>query len=83
MLRLFHSITVDGKNAFLKKVCLTVNLGMLPKLFFVLYAALVVGILPKRYLGDWFLVILKNSKVFQATVDVLKIPNLIFDKVFP
>ena len=62
--RLFHSITEDGKNEFLKKLCLTLNLGMLPILFLVLYAVLVVGILSKRYLGDWFLVILKNSKVF-------------------
>ena len=58
--RLFHSITEDGKNEFLKKLCLTLNLGMLPILFLVLYAVLVVGILSKRYLGDWFLVILKK-----------------------
>ena len=50
--RLFHSITEDGKNEFLKKLCLTLNLGMLPILFLVLYAVLVVGILSKRYLGD-------------------------------
>ena len=55
--RLFHSITVDGKNEFLKKVCLTSNLRILPILFLVLYAVLVVGILLKRYLGNWFLVI--------------------------
>ena len=58
--RLFHSITEDGKNEFLKKLCLTLNLGMLLILFLVLYAALVVGILSKRYLGDWFLVIFKK-----------------------
>ena len=61
--RLLQSITVDGRNEFLKKLCLTLNLGMLPILFLVLYAALVVGILSKRYLGDlrdWFLVILKK-----------------------
>ena len=58
--RLFHSITVDGKNEFLKKLCLTLNLGMLSILFLVLYAVLVVGILSKRYLGDWFLVILNK-----------------------
>ena len=49
--RLFHSITVDGKNEFLKKVCLTLNRGMLSILFFVLDAVLVVGILSNRYLG--------------------------------
>ena len=58
--RLFHSIAVDGKNEFLKELCLTLNLGMLPILFLVLYADLVVGILSKRYLEDWFLVILKK-----------------------
>ena len=62
--RLFHSITVNGKNKFLKKVCLTLIVGMLPIIFLVLYAVLVVGILSKRYLGDWFLVILKNCKDF-------------------
>ena len=56
--RLFHSITVDGKNQFLKKVCLTLNRGMLSILFLVLYAVLVVGISSNRYLGDWFLVTL-------------------------
>ena len=50
--RLFHSIAVDGKNEFLKTLCLTLNLGMLPILFLVQYAVLVVGVLSKRYLGD-------------------------------
>ena len=36
LLRLFHSITVDGKNEFLKKLCLTLNLGMFPIFFLVL-----------------------------------------------
>ena len=58
--RLFHSITVNGKNEFLKKVCLTLNRGMLSILFLVLYAVLAVGILSKRYLRDSFLVILKK-----------------------
>ena len=49
--RLFHSITVEGKNEFLKKVCLTLNRGMLPILFLVLYDVLVVEILSSRYLG--------------------------------
>ena len=58
--RLFHSITVNGKNEFLKKVCLTLNRGMLSILFLVLYAVLAVGMLSKRYLRDSFLVILKK-----------------------
>ena len=69
--RLFHSITVDGKNKFLKKLCLKLNLGMLPILFLVLYPALVVGVLSKRYLGDWFLVILKKIGNFSK-------PRLLF-----
>ena len=62
---LFHSITVDGKNEFLKKVCLTFNLRILSILFLVLYAVLVVWILSKRYLGDWFLAILKKQQSSQ------------------
>ena len=50
--RLFNLNTVDGKNEFLKKVCLTLNRGMLSILFLVLYAVLVVRILSNRYLGD-------------------------------
>ena len=50
--RLFHLITKDGKKEFLKKICLRLNLGMLPILFLVLYAVLVVGIFSMRYLGD-------------------------------
>ena len=50
--RLFHSITVDGKNDVLKKVSLTLNRRMLSILLLVLYAVLVVGILSNRYLGD-------------------------------
>ena len=68
--RLFHSITEDEKE-FLKKLCLKLNLGMLPILFLVLYAALVVGVLSKRYLGDWFLVILKKIGNFSK-------PRLLF-----
>ena len=62
--RLFYSITEDGNNEFFKKLCLTLNLGMLPILFLVLYAVLVVGILSKRYLGDWFLIIFKKIAKF-------------------
>ena len=41
--RLFHYITVNGKNEFLKKLYLTLNQGMLSMLFLVLYAVLVLG----------------------------------------
>ena len=64
--RLFHSITVDEKYEFLKKVFLTLNLEMLLILFLVLHDVLVLGILSRRYLGDWFLVILRNNKVSKS-----------------
>ena len=49
--RLLHSITVDGKNNFLKKLSLTLNLGMLLILFLVLYDDLVVLIKQQRFLN--------------------------------
>ena len=55
---LFHSITENGKYEFLKKLCLILNLRMLPILFLVLYAILVVGILSKRYLGERYIVLI-------------------------
>ena len=59
--RLFR-LQWTGRTSSLKKLCLTWNLRILPILFLVLYAVLVVGILSKRYLGDWFLVILKKQQ---------------------
>ena len=56
--RLFHSVTIDGKYEFLKKVCLTLSWGIL-SMCLVLYELLTVGILLNRYLGDLFLVSLK------------------------
>ena len=58
--RLFHSITVDGKNDVLEKVSLTLKRRMLSILLLVPYAVLVVGISSNRYLGDWVLVMLKK-----------------------
>ena len=57
--RLFHSVTMDGKYEFLKKVCLTLNWGIL-SMFLVLYVLLTVEILLKRYWGDFFLISLKT-----------------------
>ena len=59
--RLFR-LQWTGRTSSLKKLCLTLNLRILPILFLVLYTVLVVGILSKRYLGDWFLVILKKQQ---------------------
>ena len=42
--RLFHSVTMDGKYGFLKKVCLILTWGIL-SMFLVLYVLLTVGIL--------------------------------------
>ena len=50
----------ERKERVLKKVCLTLNIGMLSILFLILYAVLLVEVLSKRYLGDGFLVILKK-----------------------
>ena len=57
--RLFHSVTMDGKYEFLKKVCLTLYGGIL-SMFLVLYVLLMVGILLNRYLRDLFLVSFKK-----------------------
>ena len=51
-------------------------------MFLVLYVLLTMGILLNRYLGDWILVY-KNSEVSYTIAVVLRIPNLILDKVFP
>ena len=45
--RLFLSVTMYGKYEFLKKVCLTLNRGIL-SMFLVLYVLLTVGILLTR-----------------------------------
>ena len=55
LFRLFHLVTMDGKYEFLKKVCVTLNWGILP-MFLVPYVLLTVGILLKRYLGDLLLI---------------------------
>ena len=45
--RLFHSVTMYGKYEFLRKVCLTLNRGIL-SMFLVLYVLLTLGILLTR-----------------------------------
>ena len=79
--RLFHSVTMDEKYEFLKNVCLTLNWVIL-SMFLVLCALLTVGILLNRYLVDWLLFSLKNSKVSYTIAAVVRIPNLILDN-FP
>ena len=60
---LFHSITAEGKNEFWKKLCLTLNWGILLA-FLVLYGLTEVGMILNRYYGDWFLNILKKQHDF-------------------
>ena len=49
--KLFHSMTVDGKKEFIKKLCLPLKSRML-LLVLVLYALLILGSILKRYFGD-------------------------------
>ena len=74
--RLFHSVTMDEQYEFLKNACLTLNWGIL-SMFLALCALVTAGILLNRYLGDWFLFSLKNSKVSYTIAAIVRIPNLI------
>ena len=49
--KLSHSMTVDGKKEFIKKLCLALKWGML-LLVLVLYALLTLGSILERYSGD-------------------------------
>ena len=49
--KLLHSMTVDGKKEFIKKLRLPLKSGML-LLVLVLYALLILGSILKRYFGD-------------------------------
>ena len=52
--KLFHSMIVEGKKEFLKKLCLILKQGMLST-FVVAYALVFSGISLKRYWGLLFL----------------------------
>ena len=54
---LFHSIMTDGKEVFLKKLCLSLKWGMLFA-FLLKHGVVNLGIILKRYYGDWFFKIL-------------------------
>ena len=56
--KLFHSMTVDGKKEFIKKICLSLKRGIL-QLILVLYAWLTLGSILERISGDWPVNILK------------------------
>ena len=51
-------------------------------MFLVLHVLLTVGILLNRYLGDLFLISLKKCKVSYTIDVVVRIPNLVLDRVF-
>ena len=58
---LFHSITAEGKKEFWKKLCFTLNRGIL-LVFLVLYVLTEVGIILNRYFGHLYLKILKKQQ---------------------
>ena len=68
---LLHSITVDGKNEFLKKVCLALKRGILSILFHVLYTVLLVGTLSNRMLGGLIFSYLKEIAKFSKPATLL------------
>ena len=49
--KLFHSMTVEGKKEFIKKLCLSLKRVIL-SLVLVLYPLLTLGSILKRYPGD-------------------------------
>ena len=49
--KLFHSMTVEGKKEFIKKLCLSLKRVTL-SLVLVLYPLLTLGSILKRYSGD-------------------------------
>ena len=51
-------------------------------MFLALYVLLTVGILLNRYLGDLFLISLKKCEVSYTIDVVVRIPNLVLDRVF-
>ena len=60
---LFHSITAEGKKEFRKKLCFTLNRGIL-FVFFMFYVLTELGIIWKRYFGHLYLKILQKQHSF-------------------
>ena len=60
---LFHSTTAEGKKEFWKKLCFTLNRGILWE-FLVLYVLTKVGIILNKYFGHLYLKILKKQQSF-------------------
>ena len=72
---LFHSITAEGKKEFRKKLCFTLNRGIL-LVFLVLYVLTEVGIILNRYFGHLYLKILKKQHSFLYHLLFQGFPNL-------
>ena len=77
---LFHSMMTDGKKVFLKKLCLILKWGILFA-FLVGYGLFNLGIILKRYFGDWSFKFYKSSKVFCTNACVARTPILALQKV--
>ena len=71
---LFHSITTEGKNEFWKKLCLTLNRGILLA-FLVLHGLTEVVIILNRYSGDWFLNKLVSAHILFSLSSYLVFPH--------
>ena len=59
----FHSVTTEAENEFRKKLCFTLNWGILVA-FLVLHGLTEVEIMLNIYFRDWFLNSLKNQHSF-------------------
>ena len=77
---LFHSVTVEGKNEFLKKSCLILKEGTFST-YLLKYDLLDTWIILGRYVGDCLLSY-KNDKVFDTIVFFRDILALTLGKVF-
>ena len=80
--KLLHSIIVEGKKEFLKKLCLFLKQGMLST-FLVAYVQVFPGVSLKRYQGLLFCKFCKTFLVFCSNVATEVTLNLILGKVFP
>ena len=72
---LFHSMTVEGKKEFRKKLCFTLNWGML-LVFLVLDLLPVTGIMFKKFLDSDFYKLHRSSIVSYPIFFFQEFPNL-------
>ena len=72
MSSLFHLITAEGKKEFWKKLCFTLNRGILLE-FLVLYVLTKVGIILNKYFGQLYLKISKKATKFPVPYFSLRV----------